>query len=255
MKFNLENYKPINYNKWILGEQARQGINIKRLEILTPNELKVWNIAQKYQDARNDPGHGEITAYFAIKLLNYLPGEREIVVPAAICHDCGWYGDYPEAWKRLVEANKDNLQALEGEASRRPHQNRGCLNTGIIFEKAGYPLEKYHNPIADIIGDHDTRKLPTTSEGEIVRSADFLWRVTHPLNQIYIPNEDALETIQRAEESCLYEPKTPLGDIATQIAKIELANSIYHKFPTQAEQTLKPNYSKELEIIKKLYTK
>src|SRR3989344_5432770 len=99
----------------------------------------------------------------------YYPGIREIVVPSIIFHDTGWYGNDPEEWKKLVELNKGNLKVLDSEELRRPHQNRGIMVAGRGFKQIGYPSEEYHFEIADIIGDHDTRKLPTTDSGIIMR--------------------------------------------------------------------------------------
>ena len=181
---DLSSYQPIDYRNWVLGDEARKGVNIKRLNVLTQKEIELFDEAVHYQDQRNDPGHGEQTVYSALKLLDYIPGNRNITVPAAIFHDTGWYGNDPDAWKKLCEANKDNLKSLDDEANRRPHQNRGIMVAGRIFQKLDFPDEKYHFEIADIIGDHDTRKLPTTESGKIVRAADLLWRVTYPHAQI-----------------------------------------------------------------------
>ncbi|MEK6820357.1 MAG: hypothetical protein AABX71_01480, partial [Nanoarchaeota archaeon] len=242
---------------WILGDRARKGVNIKRLGILTEEELRIWNDAVPYQDQRNDPGHGEMTAYFAIKLLKYLPGEHRVAVPAAILHDTGWYGDDPEAWKKLVEASKDNLQALDSEANRRPHQNRGILIAGRVLERGGYfdtyPFANWLE-IADIIGDHDTRKLPTTVNGRIVRVADLLWRVTYPHAEIYMADKPPEEILSRVKETCLSEPfLSHLGDIGTQIARIEFANMIHFKFREKAKEALEKDYGKELERIVQFY--
>ena len=94
-------YTPIDYSNWELGDSARNGVNIKKLDLLNPNELEILNATTPYQDQRNDPGHGELTAYFAIKLLDDIPGTREVVVPAAILHDSGWWGVDPDYWKNL----------------------------------------------------------------------------------------------------------------------------------------------------------
>ena len=253
----LEKYVPIDYRTWILGDKAREGINIKKLNLLNQEELGIANASISYQDARNDPGHWEFSTRSALVLLNYLPGKREIAVPTTICHDIGWYGNDPNAWKALAEKHKDNLQALETEDKRRPHQNRGILLTGRILEQTGYfdkyPLENWLE-IADGIGDHDTKKLPATENGRILRMSDFLWRATYPVVEIYIPDEDVTKTKKRIEETCLYEPNSPLGDMGFEIAKLELANTIYFKFgEEQARQTLGDEYSQELEQIKAFY--
>ena len=132
-------YQPIDYRTWILGDKAREGVNIKRLGILNEEELKIVDESYPYQDARNDPGHWEFSTCLAFGFLDYFPGNREIAVVETMLHDIGWYGNDPNAWKRLVEKHKDNLQALEGEETRRPHQNRGILLAGRILEKTSSP--------------------------------------------------------------------------------------------------------------------
>ncbi len=228
-------YIPIDYAAWILGNEAREGANLRRLNLLNEEELQIWNGSLPYQDQRNDPGHGEMTAYFALKLLDYLPGDRKIAVPAAMLHDTGWYGNDPAAWKRLVDKNKDNLQALESEANRRPHQNRGILIASRLLEKAGYfernPMS-YGLEIADIIGDHDTRKLPPSDNGKIVRAADLLWRVTYPHLMIYMENEGLENISERIGESVFSaEIIHHLGAVGERIARIEFANTLSFRFP------------------------
>ena len=249
MKFEFNSYIPINYGTWILGDEARKGANIKRLKLLRKKELEIWNGAIPYQDQRDDPGQGEIVTYFTIKLLDYLPGKREVAVPAAILHDTGYYGIDPIKWKKLVnEGDKTN-----NEEVRRPHQNRGCLLAGKILEKINYP-EKYHYEIADIIGDHDTRYLPATESGEIMRAADLLWRVTYPSMHAYIPNASPEEWKERMESKAFhYSPKHKLGGIESQIGKIELANTLYFKFKEKAKELLKSMYEYELIKIIKFY--
>jgi len=226
MEFKTENYELIDYKCWNLGDKARKGINIKRLGLLKSEELNIFNESIPYQDQRNDPGHGEMTAYFTLKLLQYLPGEREIAVPAAILHDTGWSGGDPTTWKKLVDSGENT----EGEIRRRPHQNRGCLVAGRILERVNYPKE-YHNEIADIIGDHDTRKLPATDSGKIVRAADLLWRVTYPHAQIYMQDKNPEHIRKRIDETCLNKSLLPhLGEIGSLMALIEFENTMLFKF-------------------------
>src|SRR3989338_7327216 len=109
--FNLKEYIPIDYPGWVLGNEARSGVNINGLGVLTQKELELWNYSAHYQDQRKDP----------------------------------------EEWKKLVELNKGNLKVLDSEELRRPHQNRGIMVAGRGFKQIGYPSEEYHFEIADII--------------------------------------------------------------------------------------------------------
>ncbi|MDP2926484.1 MAG: hypothetical protein Q8N99_08960 [Nanoarchaeota archaeon] len=247
--FSPKKYIPIDYRTWVLGNEARNGVNIKRLGVLTPKELELWNNSVHYQDQRNDPGHGEISTFFGIRLLDYLPGIREVVIPSIIFHDTGWHGNDPDAWKRLVESNKGNLKVLDSEELRRPHQNRGIMVAGRGFKKVGYPPEEYHFEIADIIGDHDTRKLPTTDSGRIMRIADLLWRVTYPHAQTYMTNWSPEDIFKRVKETCMEREKTHLGEVGLGIGRIEFANTMFFKFGEEAERVLLLEYKEELERI------
>jgi hypothetical protein len=249
MEFNFNDYQPINYRTWILGDKAREGVNLMKLGLLDYREYKIFKAAAPYQDQRDDPGQGEMVAYFTIKLLDYLPGNREVAVPAAILHDTGYYGIDANAWKNLVNTGEDT----NNEASRRPHQNRGCLLAGRILEKTNYP-EEHHFEIADIIGDHDTRNLPTTESGEIMRAADLLWRCTFPGIEAYMPNASPDEWVKRMESKAFnYSQKHKLGKIESQIGKIELVNTMLTKFQEEAECILHSKYKKELEKVKNFY--
>ena len=257
-KFDFNKYKSIDYRKWILGDRAREGANIKRLGILNEGELKVWNYAIPYQDQRNDPGQGEIVTYFAIEFLKYFKGDRGVVVPTAILHDTGWYYGDAKAWKKLVKSSGMSsvgaiLKATDTEEQRRPHQNRGNLIAGRILERAGWP-EKYDKKIADIIGDHDTRKLPTTESGRIVRAADILWRVSYPCLQAYYRDSPVSKILEVCEGTALYMPSPRnLRSIELEIAKIEMVNTLFFKFGDVAEPVLKLKYEKELIKIIYLY--
>jgi len=259
-KFDFEKYVPLDYRNWVLGDKAREGANIKKLEILSEDELEIWNLAIPYQDQRDDPGQGEIVAYFAKEFLKYLKGNRKVVVPAAILHDVGWYGGDAKAWKRLVLSKtklgpEEMQRTIETEEIRRPHQNRGCLITGRILEKAGWP-EKYGNEIADIIGDHDTRRLSATENGEIVRASDLMWRVSHPCLQIYQQNNSAAKILEVTGGTALYmAPPRNLRETELKIARIEFVNSLFFKFGEPVKTVLGKEYKKELDKISKFYNK
>ena len=145
MQFNPQTYKPIDYRTFILGDQARQGINLKRLNILTEQELKIWEAAQPYMDARNDPGHGEIATILSITFLPYFPkAKREIVVPTTMNHDIGFHGEDPNAWQKAVEAARKagNLKSLNDDAKRMPHQIKGADMALEIYQEEGYPRQE-----------------------------------------------------------------------------------------------------------------
>ncbi len=220
------NYIPIDYNEWILGDDAREGANLKRLGLLNDKELEIWNEAIPYQDRREDPGQAELVTYFALELLKHLPGERKIIVPSAILHDIGWYYGDAREWIRTVKSGTN----VETEELRRPHQNRGIMLAGRILERVRYD-GKYNMEIADIIGDHDTRKLLANGNGKIVRDADLMWRVTYPCMQIYFSDADSAIAVKKMNKSCLgLTGNLGLGEIGREIAKIESENTLRFKF-------------------------
>jgi len=80
-KFSIDEYVPIDYRNWLLGDEARKGVNLRRSGALTSDELLLWESSLSYQDQRDDPGHAEMSTLLGIRLLDYLPGIREVVVP------------------------------------------------------------------------------------------------------------------------------------------------------------------------------
>lgn len=271
-KFSIEKYTPIDYRTWVLGNPAREGVNLKRLNVLTRRELKLWDAFIPYQDQRDDPGQGEWVTLHVIKLLDFVPGGiREVAVPASEGHDSGFYGYDPQFWKRLVASGGQT----EGEIARRPHQNRGIGFSAMIFERIGYPPEEFRPEIYDIIGDHDTRFLPTTLSGRIVRAADYTWRVSLPCLEIYLPSMIKKEKLRQnepweekykkkspevlfleASEKSALEGKPPfnLESPEYEIARLEFVNSTYFKFgEKRARRVLLPKYLPELERIAAFY--
>ena len=239
-------YMPIDYGNWVLGNSAREGVNIKKLKILNPKELKLWNASVSFQDSREDFGHGEIVTYFAIMLLNYYKGKREIVVPAAIMHDLGWHG-IGINWKQFVASGGNS----QDKKIRKPHQDKGVIIARELIEKTK-DFKGYIEEICFIIKDHDTRENSTTLSGKIVWAADLLWRVTYPYFQNYLSGKSPEEILKITKETAL-EMKAPynLRKIEKYIGRIELVNSMFFKFGNQAKKILFPEYKKELDFCVK----
>ena len=133
---------------------------------------KIWNLALPYQDKRDDKGHAEITLKYAIKLLNSVGGDENVVVPAIILHDIGWSKLTNRERTLLVDENRTREQEL---FIRLKHQKEGVRLAEQILNEVYYPL-KLIKDILEIISEHDTRVgFISQSEG-LVRDADKLWR-------------------------------------------------------------------------------
>jgi len=210
-------YKPIDYNTWNFDGQ---GSNI--IHLLSHIEKEIWNITLPFQDKRDDTGHAENVTYFALKLLEYLPGKREIVIPEAILHDIGWSQLTQE---ELDQFYLPNWQDFEPELRKR-HQEEGVKLANQLLEKVGYS-KKYIPQILEIISQHDTRKGFFSQEDGLARDADKLWQFTLPHWKIFVekreikPEVAHLEVTQRISK-----PEFFYSDIAKQIAKIELKNTL-----------------------------
>ncbi|MAG02063.1 hypothetical protein CMI42_01895 [Candidatus Pacearchaeota archaeon] len=291
------NYIPIDYRTWELGKNAREGVNIKRLKVLTPKEQELWNQFTTKgelirQDLRNDPGQAEYVTYFAIKLLPYSPGSlREISIPAAIVHDTGWELKSPTAWSDLMYGMTAEEQEAQKEELRRAHQEKGGDNLIEACKAINYPAQKYRDEAEAIIRDHDTRYNPATPSGRVMMDADILWRFTmtnilcskyprtsdeikrnglwpqtpkyinhqtgNPIKQLldspesildYMQNEELGKTDKQGKLCRFFLPES------YQIARIELANTMYDLFPDRTD-LLRKDFSKELEQVAEFYSK
>ncbi|HYD03369.1 MAG TPA: hypothetical protein VEC16_03655 [Alphaproteobacteria bacterium] len=255
-EFNLDNYEIIDYSTFKYKDESKKGANIRDKLLQFPNGQKyldIWNESYNFRGQRRDPEQEEQVTRFAMELLKYEEGNPDVVIPAAMLHDTGFYFEKDKnAWKANVNAGG----ATEGEAKRRPHQNRGILLATQILTKTGYP-EEYLCEIADIIGDHDTRLLSTTPSGVLMREADYLWRITYTDMRHYftdksirwnfdrmtggLVHEDGDKKGQPIESICLYN-KAPfnLREAATGIGRVELINSLYVRamqtYPMEEQQ-------------------
>lgn len=166
-------HQPIDYSKTVFSGNGETII-----PLLSQAERRLWNIALPYQDYRNQKGHTEITAYFALKLLDNYKAKREIVIPAAILHDIGWSQMSDTELKLFFDKNCDRYEPV----LRERHQEEGVLLSKKLLKdlnEQGYPRPST-NEICKIISQHDTREGFYSLEDGIVRSADRLWRFTLP---------------------------------------------------------------------------
>jgi len=210
------NHKPIDYSIWNF-----EGIGKNINGFFNATEKKLWDIALPYQDKRDDIGHAENVTYFALKLVDYLKADREIIIPAALLHDIGW--------SQLSGINKDFYASLGTDSElelRLKHQKKGVRLATKLLQKIKYS-EEYIPHILEIISQHDTRKGFYSEEDGIMRDADKLWRFTLPcwhilMNKIKMSPKEASEK----HFSYINKPGYFYSDAAKEIARIELENTI-----------------------------
>ena len=152
--------------------------------MLDSEEQKIWNLALPFQDKRHDKGHAEVVTYFAQHLLSYFPGERKVIIPAAILHDAGWSQMTREEialFNAMIDRReKDpNMEKVYNPVLRQRHQELGVRFAKELLEKQKIS-KKYIPHILEIISQHDTRQGFYSQEDELVRSADRLWRFVFP---------------------------------------------------------------------------
>ena len=180
-------------------------------------ERSVWELALPFQDKRGDKGHAEVVAYFAIRLLEHIPADRNIVVPATILHDTGWsavdnidrYQEWPNEQK-----NDRGLRTL--------HQAYSIAIAEDVLKKSDYSDPEKRAHIYQIISQHDTREGFFSKEDGVMRDADKLWRFT-PV---------AMVRSYGSEEAILADAENRHGegffcyDLSRKISEIELQNTL-----------------------------
>lgn len=285
-------YRPIDYRTWCLGNEARGGVNIKRLGLLNQGETRLFDYFSTKngiikQDLRDDPGQAEIVTYFTIILLPYSPGSiREIAVPSAICHDTGWEMEDPTSWKKLVYSMTPEEVAEKKEELRRAHQEKGGDNVIISTKAVNYPAKRYRKEIEEIVRDHDTRYNEPTPSSRAMMDGDILWRFTmacmisskypgenslwprvpryinfqtaNPIREVMDSPERILKYMQKDELEIVDNNGRPNRFYIPEsykIARIELVNTIFNLFSDKAENLLRKDFSSELEQVVEFYKK
>lgn len=143
---------------------------------------RIWDLAEKYQDKRDDIGHAKTVLEYAIRLLTIVPADEKIVIPAAILHDTGWSQVKKDDWMKIFQ---DNVASRDKIVIRVKHEKEGAKLARVILKSVGYdqnPIER----IVEIIDGHDTRGSYLSNEEGVVRDADRLsmfsrWGVEYDL--------------------------------------------------------------------------
>lgn len=214
-------YKAINYNNW---DVTGKGKNI--LPFFEEAEIMLWNLALPFQDKRNDSGHAETVAYFAIKLLSILGGDRKVILPAAILHDVGWSRMSESEVKLFYAPNWEKYES----SLRAKHQKEGVELARKILKKIGYPEETIPH-VLEIISQHDTREGFHSLEDGIVRDADKLWRFTFPCLKLAMKERRwSIEEIKDRYNKWMKQEGLFSNNKSREIARIEEENTLNQYF-------------------------
>lgn len=178
----------IDYSKW---DFSGKGSNL--LHLFKDKEKRLWKSSFEYQDTRRgEKGHAEVVTYLALRLLEQVGGDREVVVPAAMLHDIGW-SQLTNLERELFYVKdidtftKQQVWKRYEPILRSRHQEQGVILARKLLDKISYPSSTNKiKHICEIISKHDTREGFYSSEDEIVRSADMMWRYTLPVLEISV---------------------------------------------------------------------
>jgi HD superfamily phosphodiesterase len=132
---------------------------------------RLLDLAAPYLDTRDNDLHARTARRFAERILEEVPADEQVVIPAILLHDLGW------------KVIPEDLQATAyGPIIRDPELNRKHEIEGVrlaraILEQVSYDPVKTQE-ILTIIDGHDSRAVALSVNDEIVKDSDKLWRVS-----------------------------------------------------------------------------
>ncbi|MCG9969421.1 HD domain-containing protein [Pelotomaculum terephthalicicum JT] len=129
---------------------------------------KIYELVKPFLNTRKNDIHVEISLSFALKLLEKEAGDPEVVIPAVLLHDLGWW-QVPEELQ---------LKAFGPQLDRelqRIHEVEGVRMAREVLGKFNYEESKMEE-ILLIIDGHDTRLEAVSQNDRIVKDADKLFR-------------------------------------------------------------------------------
>jgi hypothetical protein len=145
----------------------------------------IYRLTKPYLQTRDNELHARVSYSFALKLLETEAGDSEVVLPAILLHDVGWW-TIPEDL---------HLQAFgPGEkdmAINRRHELEGARIAREILEQVGYD-PTLTDEIAEIILGHDSRREALSPNDAIVKDSDKLWRFSEEALEVY-PQQFSLD--------------------------------------------------------------
>jgi len=134
--------------------------------------LKIINSSVHMHGLREDNGHEEAVIGFAEILCKKYNANEDIIIPAVILHDIGYFGMDSTILKLMMQ---NKLSKLKKEQIKKEHMEKGAILAESILKRLNYnnlliPI------ITNIIKRHDLDNKPRNIEEKIVRDADKLWR-------------------------------------------------------------------------------
>lgn len=136
-------------------------------------DLRIYELAKPYLNIRHNDVHVPHSYEFALKLLEFEPGDEDIILPAVLCHDLGWMKVPEELHLRAFGPFPFDV------GLQRLHEVEGVKLAQAILEAENYDPVKV-DEILQIIDGHDTRLEALSDNDKIVKDADKLFRF-HPL--------------------------------------------------------------------------
>lgn len=132
---------------------------------------RLLELAAPYLDTRDNDLHVRVARQYAERLLEQVPADASIVIPAIILHDLGW--------KMIPEEAQSSAYGpvIKDPALNRKHELESVRLAREILAQVNYDPVKTHE-ILTIIEGHDSRKVALSANDEIVKDADKLWRVS-----------------------------------------------------------------------------
>ena len=254
--FSLEDYDFINWRNW---NPSRKFSNI--LHKLTPLEIMLVNLAEPYQDTRDDIGQAELVTVFVLKGSEYIDADREVVIPSAIIHDTG-YIIAPNDFRELVKKEKEKPEL--NRLMRMEHQIIGANHAYQFMKEAEFSPGSI-NEVMHIILDHDTRLMDTTINGYVMRDSDIMWRFTHTHAKSYLLTEDPEDSILKDRNpSSVFAhmlndsriERFHITQIYWKMARAEIANTMFNLFPEESIKLLQAQkFDAELNAVQNFYSK
>ncbi len=136
---------------------------------MKPIYERMLALAQPYLDTRRNDVHVAVSYRYVVQLLERVPADEDIVIPAILLHDLGWKM-VPEELQLTAFG-----PTIQNPELNRRHEVEGVRLAREILQQVNYDLAKT-NEILTIIDGHDSRKTALSVNDRVVKDADKLWR-------------------------------------------------------------------------------